>query len=355
MTKQLSSVNVGVDVSKDKLDVHLLERGLSLSIPNHEQQIKPLINRLARYRLERIVIEATGRLEHAFVSAAIARGLPIVVVSPLKVRRFAEAVGQLAKTDAIDAHLIARFAAALKPAARPVIDPNSQLVKDLVVRRRQLTSLRTTEKNRRGVMPEALKTQHRPHHRVSGSGNRFARAAHSERRRSTRRLATQMRSPHFAAWRRRYRRKHLNRGSARARRTLSPTNRRAHRCRSLQPRQRRLPRQTPHSWRSRSFTHRALSQRHGRDPAQPRHQTLLRTSASSRQAQEGRSHCLHPQNRHRSQRHASRQQALAAFLRLTRDHSRLLGAWHIVSQEQPDWACAAASGLRTLGSDRSGL
>ncbi len=157
MTKQRSSVNVGVDVSKDKLDVHLLERGLSLSIPNHEQQIKPLINRLARYRLERIVIEATGRLEHAFVSAAIARGLPIVVVSPLKVRRFAEAVGQLAKTDAIDAHLIARFAAALKPTARPVIDPNSQLVKDLVVRRRQLTSLRTTEKNRRGVMPEALK------------------------------------------------------------------------------------------------------------------------------------------------------------------------------------------------------
>lgn len=157
MTKQLSSVNVGVDVSKDKLDVHLLERDLSLSIPNHEQQIKSLINRLARYRLERILIEATGRLEHPFVRAAIARGLPIVVVSPLKVRRFAEAAGQLAKTDAIDARLIARFAAALKPTARPVIDPNSQLVKDLVVCRRQLTSLRTTEKNRRGVMPEALK------------------------------------------------------------------------------------------------------------------------------------------------------------------------------------------------------
>ena len=156
MTKPLPPVNVGVDVSKDTLDVHLLERDLSLSAPNHESAIATLITRLARYRLERIVVEATGRLEHAFVSAAVARGLPVVVVAPLKVRRFAEAAGQLAKTDAIDARLIARFAAALKPEARPALDPNSQSIKDLVVRRRQLTSLRTTEKNRRGVMPETL-------------------------------------------------------------------------------------------------------------------------------------------------------------------------------------------------------
>ena len=157
MTKPLPPLNVGVDVSKDKLDVHLLERDLSLSVPNQDPAIAALITRLARYRLERIVVEATGRLEHAFVSAAIARGLPVVVVAPLKVRRFAEAAGQLAKTDAIDARLIARFAAALNPPARPNVDANSQILKDLVVRRRQLTSLRTTEKNRRGVMPEALK------------------------------------------------------------------------------------------------------------------------------------------------------------------------------------------------------
>ena len=156
MAKQLPLVNVGVDVSKDQLDVYLLERDLLFSIPNDEQPIAALIKRLARYRLERIVIEATGRLEHAFVSAAIAKGLPIVVVAPLKVRRFAQAAGQLAKTDAIDARLIARFAAALKPTTRPPIDANSKIIKDLVVRRRQLTSLRTTEKNRRSVMPEAL-------------------------------------------------------------------------------------------------------------------------------------------------------------------------------------------------------
>jgi transposase len=155
MTKPLLPVNAGVDVSKDKLDIHLLERDLSLSVPNDEQAIASLVKRLARYRLERIVVEATGRLEHAFVSAAIAKELPVVAVAPLKVRRFAQAAGQLAKTDAIDARLIARFAAALKPATRPAIDANSQIIKDLVVRRRQLTSLRTTEKNRRSVMHPA--------------------------------------------------------------------------------------------------------------------------------------------------------------------------------------------------------
>jgi len=157
MTKQRPMVNVGVDVSKSKLDVHLLERDLFLTVANDEQEIASLIKRLARYRIERIVIEATGRLEHAFVSAAIAKGLPVVVVSPLKVRRFAEAIGQLAKTDEIDARLIAQFAATLKPVAHPVADANARIIKDLVVRRRQLTSLRTMEKNRRPIMPESLK------------------------------------------------------------------------------------------------------------------------------------------------------------------------------------------------------
>ena len=157
MTKQRPMVNVGVDVSKSKLDVYLLERDLLLSVPNDEQAIATLISRLARYRLERIVIEATGRLEHAFVTAAVVKGLPIVVVSPLKVRRFADAVGQLAKTDEIDARLIAQFAATLKPAVHPITEAKTQIIKDLVVRRRQLTSLRTMEKNRRPIMPESLK------------------------------------------------------------------------------------------------------------------------------------------------------------------------------------------------------
>ena len=156
MTKQRPSVNVGIDVGKATLDVYLLERDRLFSVPNEERSIGALLQRLSRYRLERIVIEATGRLEHAFVSAALARGLPVVVVAPLKVRRFAEALGQLAKTDAIDARLIARFAATLKPEAPPIADANAHIIKDLVVRRRQLTSLRTIEKNRRTVMPAEI-------------------------------------------------------------------------------------------------------------------------------------------------------------------------------------------------------
>ena len=157
MTKQLPAVNVGVDIGKSQLDLYLLERDRALSVPNDEQAIASLIRRLSRYRIERIVIEATGRLEQPFVRAALAAGLPVVVVSPLKIRRFADAIGQLAKTDEIDARLIARFAAAVKPLARSASVTNAQAIKDLVVRRRQLVSLRTMEKNRRQVMPQELK------------------------------------------------------------------------------------------------------------------------------------------------------------------------------------------------------
>lgn len=158
MTKQLPPVNVGVDVGKSQLDVYLLERDRLLTVPNDDQAIAALISRLSRYRLDRIVIEATGRLEQPFVRAALAKGLPVIVVSPLRIRRFAGAIGQLAKTDEIDARLIAHFAATLKPVAHPVCDEKSQIIKDLVVRRRQLTSLRTMEKNRRQIMPHDLRS-----------------------------------------------------------------------------------------------------------------------------------------------------------------------------------------------------
>src|SRR6185436_4068470 len=91
MTKPLLPLNVGVDVGKSQLDLYLLERDRALSVPNEEDAIASLIRRLRRYRLERIVIEATGRLEQPFVRAALAAGLPVVVVSPLKIRRFADA------------------------------------------------------------------------------------------------------------------------------------------------------------------------------------------------------------------------------------------------------------------------
>lgn len=156
MTKKRNTVNVGIDVGKAQLDVCLLERDLMLQMPNEGDAIRALVSRLARFNLARIVIEATGRLEQPFVRAALAKGLPVVVVSPLKVRRYAGAIGLLAKTDAIDAHLIAQFGAAVKPIAHAPCDQEAQKIKDLMVRRRQLTTMRTMEKNRKQVMPEAL-------------------------------------------------------------------------------------------------------------------------------------------------------------------------------------------------------
>jgi transposase len=156
MTKQRAAVNVGIDVGKAQLDVCLLERGLMMQVANEERTIRALVSRLSRYRLARIVIEATGRLEQPFVRAALAKGLPVVVLSPLKIRRYAGAIGQLAKTDAIDARLIARFAAAVKPVPYTPTDPQACKIKDLMVRRRQLTDLRTMEKNRQQVMPAEL-------------------------------------------------------------------------------------------------------------------------------------------------------------------------------------------------------
>ena len=156
MTKQPTSVNVGIDVSKTQLDVHVLERNLAWSVANDEAGIRALVTRLRRYQLARVVVEATGRLEQPLVRQALARQLPIIVVSPLRIRRYAGAIGQLAKTDAIDARLIATFAAAVKPAVRAPIDPEATRIRDLIVRRRQLIEMRTMEKNRLTIMPADL-------------------------------------------------------------------------------------------------------------------------------------------------------------------------------------------------------
>lgn len=156
MTKRNNAINVGIDVGKTQLDGYLLERQRAFQCGNNEASIRQLITRLKRFKIQRIVVEATGRLEQPFVRAALASGLPVIVVPPLKVRRYAAAIGQLAKTDAIDARLIARFGADLKPEAPPPADADTLKIKDLMVRRRQLIEMRTMEKNRRQIMPAAL-------------------------------------------------------------------------------------------------------------------------------------------------------------------------------------------------------
>lgn len=152
-----TKVNVGVDVGKAQLDFVIHERARSFTVENSATGIRRALGRLGRYQVERIVVEATGRYEYALVEAAMTKGLPVLVCQPLQIRRYAQAVGQLAKTDAIDARIIAEYAAVLKPVVRPTRAKNIVRIRDLLARRRQLMALLTMEKNRYQIMPRFLK------------------------------------------------------------------------------------------------------------------------------------------------------------------------------------------------------
>lgn len=149
-------INVGVDVGKSKLDIVLHPLDLHFQIPNDEEQILKTVQVLKTHNIKRIVVEATGRYEHAFVFACDQADLPIVVVNPISVRRYAQAIGVLAKTDKIDASVIARFAATIQPDIKPIPDKQSRLIKDLLIRRSQLLEMQTMEKNRLQILPKPL-------------------------------------------------------------------------------------------------------------------------------------------------------------------------------------------------------
>lgn len=150
--KEKSSVNVGVDVGKFQLDIYLYEREKYFTVSNDNEGIREALKVFSRYNIERIVVEATGRYETEFATAAFDKDLPLCIVKPLLVRQFARAADQLAKTDKIDAQLIARFAAVMKPRFNQKQSKNLRLIKDLIARRRQLIEMRTQEMNREKVM-----------------------------------------------------------------------------------------------------------------------------------------------------------------------------------------------------------
>ena len=147
---------VGVDTGKNHLDVHILPADESFQVENSPAGIRQLIRSLRTLRPTRIVIEATGRLEAPFVCACHKAKLPVVVANPTQVRRFAQATGQLAKTDRLDAQIIAMFGQTLKPEPMPAKERGMEIVSDLLARRSQLLEMRTMEKNRLGILPKAL-------------------------------------------------------------------------------------------------------------------------------------------------------------------------------------------------------
>jgi transposase len=140
---------VGIDVAKDKLDVHAIPGNEKFTCPRDDTGLKTLVERLTKIRPALIVIEATGGYESTVAAELTAVGLPVSVVNPRQIRDFARAIGKLAKTDALDAFVIARFAEAVRPAPRPLQTEKEQAVKELVTRRRQLVEMRTQEKNRK--------------------------------------------------------------------------------------------------------------------------------------------------------------------------------------------------------------
>lgn len=150
--KSKSSVNVGVDVGKDTLDICIHEKALHWQEANTLEGVRALLNRLARYQVERLVMEATGRYQLLLAEQAYVKEIPVCIVKPLSIRRYAGAIDQLAKTDKIDAQVIAEFAAVIKPRTTPAKSKKLILIKDLLARRRQVMEMRTQELNRLQIM-----------------------------------------------------------------------------------------------------------------------------------------------------------------------------------------------------------
>lgn len=141
-------VYVGIDVSKDRLDVHIRPQGEAFVVASDDEGLARLKGRLAEVGPTLVVLEATGGLQSRAAGQLAAAGYAVAVVNPRQVRDFAKATGRLAKTDAIDAAVIAHFAEAVKPEPRPLPDEEAAALAELMARRRQLVEMLVAEKNR---------------------------------------------------------------------------------------------------------------------------------------------------------------------------------------------------------------
>ena len=149
-------VFVGLDVAKATLDVALRPSAEQWSVPNDEAGVAALLERLRPQSPALVVCEATGGFERAAIAMLAAAGLPVVVANPRQIRDFARATGQLAKTDQIDAAILALFAERVRPVPRPLPSEAAQLLDALLTRRRQLVEMLVAEKNRLGFAPRPL-------------------------------------------------------------------------------------------------------------------------------------------------------------------------------------------------------
>ncbi len=158
MVHERTEAYAGVDVSKERLEV-CVRRGReagegehTFGVPNNPTGTETLLARLLlEERPVLVILEATGGFERPVAAALAAAGLPVAVVNPRQARDFARATGRLAKTDRIDAQILARFAQAVRPAPRPVPEEEAQALAEITARRRQVVGMHTAEKNRLGA------------------------------------------------------------------------------------------------------------------------------------------------------------------------------------------------------------
>ena len=160
---QTPSVVVGIDVSKAHLDVAVRTSGEPVRVPYDATGITTVIARLSPMRPTRIVVEATGGLERPLVRALVDAALPVIVVNPRQVRDFAKATGRLAKTDALDAQVLARFAEVIQPTLRALPDPQTQELAALLARRRQILAMQGAEHHRLDRAPNRVRKRIEAH------------------------------------------------------------------------------------------------------------------------------------------------------------------------------------------------
>lgn len=161
--KAVDSCYIGIDVAKAQLDIAVYPSGRVWQVSNRPAGILELVVELQALAPDLVVLEATGGLEMALVAELAQVQLPVVVVNPRQVRDFAKALGKLAKTDTLDAGVLARFGEATKPQPRPLPDAQSQELQGLLARRRQLVEMLTAEKNRLGTAVVRVRPQLQEH------------------------------------------------------------------------------------------------------------------------------------------------------------------------------------------------
>ncbi len=154
---------VGIDVSKATLQIQVRPGTEAWVVRNDDAGIDELTAQLGKRKPQLIVLEATGGFHLAVTTALAAGGLPVAVINPRQVRNFAKALGKLAKTDTIDAAVLAEFAEKVRPEVRPLADAATQELNAMLVRRRQLIQMHTVENNRLSGAPPHIQASIRQH------------------------------------------------------------------------------------------------------------------------------------------------------------------------------------------------